>query len=61
MIIKWAGSKKWLFKRHPQLFPTKYNTYFEPFLGGGYIFFCLRPKKSTIIKSSGLPLNITTH
>ena len=48
MIIKWAGSKKWLFKRHPHLFPSKYNTYFEPFLGGGSIFFSLRPKKSVI-------------
>ena len=53
MIIKWAGSKKWLYKRHPQLFPSKYNTYFEPFLGGGSIFFSLRPKKSLISDING--------
>ena len=48
MIIKWAGSKKWLFKKHPHLFTSKYNTYFEPFLGGGSIFFLLRPAKASI-------------
>lgn len=48
MIIKWAGSKKWLFKKHPHLFTSKYNTYFEPFLGGGSIFFLLRPAKACI-------------
>ena len=48
MIIKWAGSKKWLFKKHPHLFTIKYNTYFEPFLGGGSIFFLLRPKNACI-------------
>ena len=48
MIIKWAGSKKWLFKKHSHLFTSKYNTYFEPFLGGGSIFFLLRPAKACI-------------
>ena len=53
MIIKWAGSKKWLFKRHPHIFPNKYNTYFEPFLGGGAIFFNLRPKKAILSDKIG--------
>lgn len=53
MIIKWAGSKKWLFKRHPHIFPNKYNTYFEPFLGGGAIFFNLRPKKAILSDING--------
>lgn len=57
MIVKWAGSKKWLFKRYPELFNTKYNTYFEPFLGGGSIFFSTRPKKSQISDINGHLIN----
>ena len=53
MIIKWAGSKKWLFKKHPDIFPTQYNTYFEPFLGGGANFFNLRPEKSYLSDING--------
>lgn len=53
MIIKWAGSKKWLFKRHPYLFPIKYNTYFEPFLGAGAIFFNIRPESAFISDING--------
>ena len=53
MLVKWAGSKKWLYKRLPQLFPNKYNTYFEPFLGGGSILLSLRPKKSVISDITG--------
>ena len=57
MIVKWAGSKKWLFNRYPELFNTKYNTYFEPFLGGGSIFFSTRPKKSQISDINGHLIN----
>ena len=53
MIIKWAGSKKWLFKKRPDIFPTKYNTYFEPFLGSGAVFFDLRPKNSYLSDVNG--------
>jgi len=53
MIIKWAGSKKWLFKKHPNIFPSKYNTYFEPFLGSGANFFNLRPEKSYLSDING--------
>lgn len=53
MIIKWAGSKKWLFRKHPHLFTSKYNTYFEPFLGGAAVFFDLRPGKSYLSDING--------
>ena len=53
MIIKWAGSKKWLFKKHPHIFPHKYNTYFEPFLGGAAVFFNLRPQKAVLSDVNG--------
>jgi len=57
MIIKWAGSKKWLFRKHPHLFTSKYNTYFEPFLGGAAVFFDLRPGKSYLSDINGKLIN----
>lgn len=45
-FLKWAGGKRWLVERHPDEFPIFSGTYFEPFLGGGSVFFHLSPKKA---------------
>ncbi len=47
-IVKWAGGKKSLLQQYQPHFPPKgnYNRYFEPFLGGGAIFFYLQPAQS---------------
>jgi DNA adenine methylase len=47
-FLKWAGGKRWLIARHPELFQQNFNTYYEPFLGSGAIFFHLQPKKSIL-------------
>lgn len=44
MIIKWAGGKKWIPLKHNTVFPHKYNTYLEPFMGSGAVYFGLQPK-----------------
>ncbi|MCG6150236.1 Dam family site-specific DNA-(adenine-N6)-methyltransferase [Leptospira levettii] len=46
--IKWAGGKRWLVSHYPNIFPKKYNTYYEPFLGSGAVFFYLKPEKSVL-------------
>lgn len=46
MIIKWAGGKNWLYKKHENIFPDSYNNYIEPFFGGGSVFFNMFPKKA---------------
>ena len=38
-FLKWAGGKRWLVRRHLNLFPTNYNRYVEPFVGSGAVFF----------------------
>lgn len=43
-ILKWAGGKRWLCSRFPQLFETPYERYVEPFLGGAAAFFALQPR-----------------
>jgi len=47
-FLKWAGGKRWLVKNHFDLLPTTYNTYYEPFLGSGAIFFALTPQKAVL-------------
>lgn len=47
-FLKWAGGKRWLIAKHPELFRQKFTSYSEPFLGSGAIFFHLQPKKSIL-------------
>ena len=45
-FLKWAGGKSQLLAQYNELFPKTYRNYYEPFLGGGAVFFNLRPKRS---------------
>lgn len=45
-FVKWVGGKRQLIKQFEQFFPTEFGDYFEPFLGGGAVFFNLQKKKS---------------
>jgi DNA adenine methylase len=42
-FLRWTGSKRWFTKDHVEEFlPKQFNSYHEPFLGGGAVFFYLR-------------------
>ena len=43
-LLKWAGGKRQLLPHLLKLVPQDFNTYFEPFLGGGAVFFSLKEK-----------------
>jgi len=52
-FVKWVGGKRQLLKQFKNLnlyppfgFDANKNTYFEPFVGGGAVFFDLLPKKA---------------
>lgn len=47
-FLKWAGGKTQLLKELEQFVPSSYNTYIEAFLGGGALFFHLRPSKAIL-------------
>ena len=42
-FLKWPGGKRWFVKSYLDIFPKDYNNYYEPFLGGGSVFFALQP------------------
>lgn len=48
-FLKWAGGKGQLIPQYIPYFPKEFSTYYEPFLGGGAIFFYLLPNCSTLM------------
>lgn len=57
MLLKWAGGKTWLVKNYADIFSEhdaalskriNFNTYIEPFVGGGSVLRYLGPKESII-------------
>jgi len=54
-FLRWAGSKRKLLRHLIPFVPKNFNKYFEPFLGGGSMFFYLGPKRAEISDAS-LPL-----
>lgn len=47
-ILKWAGGKRQLMPKILPRLPSDYNKYFEPFFGGGAVFFALNPDNGYI-------------
>ncbi|MCK9467434.1 MAG: DNA adenine methylase [Candidatus Absconditabacterales bacterium] len=46
-FIKWVGGKRQLLPQLEKFYPKYFNRYFEPFVGGGAMFFDLRNKFGT--------------
>jgi DNA adenine methylase len=47
-FTKWTGGKRQLLSELLEKMPKEYNHYFEPFIGGGALFFEVAPSKATI-------------
>ncbi len=47
-FVKWAGGKTQLIGEITKHLPNVFNSYFEPFLGGGALFFNLQPSRGII-------------
>ncbi|MDD4971108.1 MAG: Dam family site-specific DNA-(adenine-N6)-methyltransferase [Paludibacter sp.] len=52
-FLRWAGGKKWLLKELDKYVDiNNYNSYHEPFIGGGAVYFHLSPRKAIISDSN---------
>lgn len=47
-VLKWAGGKQGIASRLVGMFPSGFERYFEPFVGGGSVLFTLRPRKAVM-------------
>lgn len=47
-FLKWVGGKGQLLEQFQTLLPKKFNKYYEPFIGGGAVFFSINPKRAHI-------------
>jgi DNA adenine methylase len=49
-FLRWAGGKTWLIKHLNTIISDQhFNNYFEPFLGGGVVFFALAPQNDSFL------------
>lgn len=55
-FLRWAGGKTWLLKNISSFLPGSFNNYHEPFLGGGSVFFYLKPPNNSYLSDSNSEL-----
>lgn len=51
-LLKWPGGKRALLAEILPLVPEEYGTYYEPFLGGGALYFALQSKQAVLSDSN---------
>lgn len=57
-FVKWAGGKRQILDKLTKYTPDEYDTYYEPFIGGGALLFELSPKKAVINDSNEELINV---
>lgn len=59
-FLKWAGGKGRLIPQYQPFLPQEFDTYYEPFLGGGALFFHLRPQRAVLSDINPELVNVYT-
>jgi DNA adenine methylase len=59
--LKWVGGKRRISNEIASHFPKSFGTYFEPFLGGGSVFFRAKPAKSHLSDLNTSLINYYLH
>ena len=57
-FVKWAGGKRQIIEKLKMYVPDEFDTYYEPFVGGGALLFELSPKKAVINDSNKELMNV---
>ena len=57
-ILKWAGGKTQIINELMAKSPKNFNRYIEPFIGGGAMFFAMRPQTGVIADSNPELVNL---
>lgn len=57
-VTKWVGGKRQLLTKLQKFKPKNYNTYFEPFVGGGALLFSLHPQNAVINDFNSSLMNV---
>lgn len=57
-FVKWAGGKRQIIDKLKKYVPEDFNTYYEPFVGGGALLFELSPKHTVINDSNKELMNV---
>ncbi|MCB9742801.1 MAG: DNA adenine methylase [Alphaproteobacteria bacterium] len=52
-FLKWVGGKRQLLDELDALMPASYNHYYEPFIGGGALFFSELPRQAMLSDANG--------
>lgn len=60
-LIKWPGGKRTLADRIGQHFPDQFKTYYEPFFGGGALYFSTIPSKAVLSDTNADLINAYIH
>ncbi|MBQ8892754.1 MAG: DNA adenine methylase [Bacilli bacterium] len=57
-FVKWAGGKRQIIDKLLKYVPDEFNTYYEPFIGGGALLFELSPNLAVINDSNKELMNV---
>ncbi len=57
-FVKWAGGKRQIINKLKEHIPEEFNTYYEPFVGGGALLFEISPKNAVINDSNKELINV---
>lgn len=57
-VLKWVGGKSQLLREIRKRIPDEIETYYEPFIGGGAVFFNIAPNKAVISDMNSELINL---